>query len=138
MAKQMLLLVAMASLGGCVAGQTDLKQTENSPQQSITEFNQELLQMRARENEEIAMLREQDLPQLRDELERAMHQLKEVQQSQDDLKHRLALLEGQKAGGMETAEASTARRLDALDIILGKLLLRMEALEKRIQALEKS
>jgi uncharacterized protein HemX len=136
MANQLLLLVAIASLGGCVAEQTDLKQTEKSLQQSITQSNQELAQTRARQNQEIAMLREQDLPQLRDELERAMHQMKEVQQSQDDLKHRLALLEHQKSGGME--EANTERRLDALDVILGKILLRMETLEKRLQALEKS
>jgi hypothetical protein len=138
MAKQMLLLVAIASLGGCVAERTDVKQTEESLQEIIPHTNQEFAQTRARQNQEIAMLRERDLPQLRGELERAMHQMKEIQQSQDDLKHRLALFEHQKSGGMEMSEANTESRLDALDIILGKILLRMEALEKRLAALEKN
>ena len=97
---------------GCVAQQSDLKQTERNLQQRIKQSNDESAQTRARQSQEILMLREQELPQLRGELERAFHQAQEHKAKQEE-------------------------RLDSLDVVIGKILLRMEDLEKRLQTLKK-
>lgn len=97
---------------GCIAQQSDLKQTERSLQQRIKQSSDESAQTRARQSQEIMMLREQELPQLRGELERALHQAQELQGKQEDLKLRAAQLEQQTkrleqlAGKLE-AESAT-------------------------------
>ncbi len=91
-----LFIVALtALLSGCVAQQADLKQTEKTLQQRIKQSSDELAQARARQSQEISTLREQELPQLRGDLERALHQAQELQAKQEDLKHRSAQLEQQ-------------------------------------------
>ena len=82
-------------LTGCIAQQADLKQTEKNLQQRIKQTSDESAQTRARQSQEISMLREQELPQLRGELERALHQAQELQGKQEDLKQRAAQLEQQ-------------------------------------------
>ena len=89
-----LLTIVMIS-SGCVAQLADVKQMEKNLQRKIRQSNEELTKMLARQNLEIATLREQELPQLRDQLERAQHQAKELQQRQDDIKQRSAVLEQQ-------------------------------------------
>ncbi len=88
-------LVSALSMTGCVAQQADLKQTEKNLQRRIKQSNEELAQTRARQSQEITNLREQELPQLRDQLERAQHQAQEIQKRQDDIKQRSAALEQQ-------------------------------------------
>jgi len=78
---------------GCIAQQADLKQTERNLQQRIKQSSDESAQTRARQSQEISLLREQELPQLRGELERALHQAHELQGKQEDLKQRSAQLE---------------------------------------------
>jgi tol-pal system protein YbgF len=80
---------------GCIAQQADLKQTEKSLQQRIKQSSDELAQSRARQSQEISVLREQELPQLRGELERALHQAQELQGKQEDLMQRSAQHEQQ-------------------------------------------
>jgi len=80
---------------GCIAQQSDLKQTEKNLQQRIKQSSDESAQTRARQSQEISVLREQELPQLRGELERALHQAQELQGKQEDLKQRSAQLEQQ-------------------------------------------
>src|SRR5262247_2325476 len=80
---------------GCLAQQADLKQTERNLQQRIKQSSDESAQTRARQSQEISALREQELPQLRGELERALHQTQELQGKQEDLKQRTAQLEQQ-------------------------------------------
>jgi tol-pal system protein YbgF len=80
---------------GCIAQQADLKQTERNLQQRIKQSSDESAQTRARQSQEISVLREQELPQLRGELERALHQAQELQGKQEDLKQRSAQLEQQ-------------------------------------------
>ena len=80
---------------GCIAQQADLKQTEKNLQQRIKQSSDESAQTRARQSQEISMLREQELPQLRGELDRALHQAQELQGKQEDLKQRAAQLEQQ-------------------------------------------
>ncbi|HKO30321.1 MAG TPA: tol-pal system protein YbgF [Nitrospiraceae bacterium] len=82
-------------LTGCIAQQADLKQTEKILQQRIKQTSDESAQTRARQSQEISVLREQELPQLRGELERALHQAQELQGKQEDLKQRSAQLEQQ-------------------------------------------
>ncbi|MCX5728866.1 MAG: hypothetical protein NTZ28_08520, partial [Nitrospirae bacterium] len=97
---------------GCIAQQADLKQTEKNLQQRIKQSSDESAQTRARQSQEISVLREQELPQLRGELERALHQAQELQGKQEDLKQRASQIEQQTkkleqlAGKIET-ESST-------------------------------
>ena len=78
---------------GCLAQQAELKQTERNLQQRIKQTSDESAQTRARQSQEISVLREQELPQLRGELERALHQAHELQGKQEDLKQRSVQLE---------------------------------------------
>jgi tol-pal system protein YbgF len=87
-------VIALLSTG-CIAQQADLKQTEKNLQQRIKQTSDESAQTRARQSQEISVLREQELPQLRGELERALHQAQELQAKQEDLKQRSAQLEQQ-------------------------------------------
>jgi len=73
---------------GCMAQQSDLKRTEK-------DIKNQLSQTSARQNQEISTLREQELPRLRGELEKALHLAKDLQGRQDDFKHRSAQLEQQ-------------------------------------------
>lgn len=84
-----------AFLSGCVAQQSDLKQTEKVLQQRIKQQDDQLSQTRARQSQEISTLRDQDLPQLRGELEKALYLTQDLQAKQEDLKHRLAQSEQQ-------------------------------------------
>jgi len=85
-----LLSVALIGLvlSGCMAQQSDLKRTEK-------DFRNQLSQTSAKQNQEISTLREQELPQLRGELEKALHLAKDLQGRQEDFKHRSAQLEQQ-------------------------------------------
>ncbi|MBX3329594.1 MAG: tol-pal system protein YbgF [Nitrospira sp.] len=80
--------VGVLLLPGCVAQQSDLKKAEKDLQQQLS-------QSRARQSQEISTLREHELPQLRGELEKALHQARELQNKQEDFKHRSAQLEQQ-------------------------------------------
>jgi tol-pal system protein YbgF len=84
-----------AFLSGCVAQQSDLKQTEKVLQQRIKQQDDQLSQTRARQGQEISTLRDQELPQLRGELEKALYLTQDLQAKQEDLKHRLAQSEQQ-------------------------------------------
>ena len=84
-----------AVLPGCVAQQADLKQTEKALQQRIKQQDDQLSQARARQSQELSVLREQELPILRGELDKALQQAKELQGRQEDLKYRSAQLEQQ-------------------------------------------
>lgn len=92
-AMAVVLVMLFTLLSGCVAQQADLKQAERALQQKLKQQDDQLSQTRARQSQEISNLREQDLPQLRGELEKARHQAEELQSRQEDLKHRSAQLE---------------------------------------------
>jgi tol-pal system protein YbgF len=87
-------IVSLAFLSGC-AQQADLLQTEKTLQKRIKQQDDQFSQARARQGQEISALREQELPQLRGDLERVSHQVGDLQTRQEDLKHRLAQLEQQ-------------------------------------------
>jgi len=90
-----IIVVLFALLSGCVAQEADLTQTEKVLHQRIKQQDDQLSQSRARQSQEISTLRDQELPQLRGELERALHQAQDLQAKQENLKHRLMQLEQQ-------------------------------------------
>jgi tol-pal system protein YbgF len=77
-----------AVLPGCVAQQADLKRAEKTLQDQLSKTG-------ARQNNEISSLREEELPRLRGEVEKANHKAQELQARYDDLKHRSGQLEQQ-------------------------------------------
>jgi tol-pal system protein YbgF len=80
------LTVALATvLPGCVAQQADLKQTEQNLHKKIKQSNEELAQSRARQGQEISSIREQELPKIQGDLDKALHQTKVLEARQDDL-----------------------------------------------------
>lgn len=91
------ILVLVASglilLSGCVAQQADLKQTERELQRRIKQTTEEQAQTRARQNQEIVSLREQDIPSLRGDVEKAIHRTQSLEARQDDLLARMATQE---------------------------------------------
>jgi DNA repair exonuclease SbcCD ATPase subunit len=147
----LLIFLTILPSAGCVAQQPDLKQTERNLQQRIKQSNDESAQTRARQSQEILMLREQELPQLRGELERALHQAQELQGKQEDLKQRAVQLEQltkqleQLAGKMEAENTIRHTKIQESlkaqdmrnDVVIGTILLRMDDLEKRVKTLEK-
>jgi len=124
-------------LPGCVAQQSDLKKAEKDLQQQLS-------QTRARQSQELSTLREQELPQLRGELEKALNQARELQGKQEDFKHRSAQLEQQTkkleqlAAKLE-ADSSTRylwmqRSFETQDV---KVSARLDELSKAMEALKK-
>ncbi len=148
-------LVAVCLMNGCVAQQADLKQTERHLQQKIKQSSEELAQTRARQSQEISTLREQELPQLRGELERALHQAQELQNKQEDLKQRSAILEQQTrkleqlASKMETEsatryawvqksfESQDAKNKEDRDHLRGEVNNRLDEMNRQMELLRK-
>jgi tol-pal system protein YbgF len=89
-----IIAVLFAVLSGC-AQQADLVHTERVLQQRIKQQDDQLSQTRARQSLEISTLRDQELPLLRGELEKALHQGQDLRARQEDLLHRTAQLEQQ-------------------------------------------
>ena len=111
-----LVLVAsgLALLSGCVAQQADLKQTERELQRRIKQQTEEQAQTRARQNQEIVSLREQDIPSLRGDVDKAIHRTQSLEARQDDLLARLASQDSkvnQRLGESEKRSAEESKRL---------------------------
>jgi chromosome segregation ATPase len=79
------------SLSGCVSPPSDTKSMERKIKESSAEQNKRV----AQQNQELELLKNQELPRLRGELEKAQHQAREIQRAQDDLNQRSAVLEQQ-------------------------------------------
>ncbi len=142
-------------MNGCVAQQADLKQTERNLQQRIKQSNEEFLQTRARQSQEITALREQELPQLRDQLDRAQHQAQEIQKAQDDMRQRSAVLEQQTrkleqlASKMDTEsttryawvqkslEGQDAKNKEDRDRLRGEVNTRLDDINRQMEQLRK-
>jgi tol-pal system protein YbgF len=103
-----------ALLSGCVAQQADLKQTERELQRRIKQQTEEQAQTRARQNQEIISLREQDIPSLRGDLDKAMHRSQVLESRQDDLLSKLASQESKferRIGDSEKRSLEESKRL---------------------------
>ena len=79
------------SLSGCVSQPGDMKSMERKVKESSAAQNKRV----AQQNQELELLKSQELPKLRGELEKAQHQTQEIQRAQDDLSQRSAALEQQ-------------------------------------------
>ena len=104
----------LALLSGCVAQQADLKQTERELQRRIKQSTEELAQTRARQNQEIVSLREQDIPTLRGDVDKAIHRTQSLEARQDDLMSKLASQDaklGQRIGEAEKRSLEESKRL---------------------------
>jgi hypothetical protein len=112
-------------LCGCVAQESEVKKAEKDLQQRLSQSLTE-------QNQLLAHLREKDLPQLRGELEKAMRQSRDFQAKQEELK--ILLDRAEKLN--QEYKAGIPQRLDSLDLIVGKILLRLEEIEKRLQSKE--
>jgi len=80
-------------LSGCVAQEADLRKAEKGLQQSIKQHNDQLSQARAKQGLEISTLRDQEMPRLRGDLEKALFRAQDLQAKHEDFKHRLEQLE---------------------------------------------
>jgi hypothetical protein len=81
-----IIFLAALSLSGYVPQQADLKQTEKNRPQRITQSNDESAQTGVRQSQESSVLQEQELLQLRSDLEWALRQAQELQAMQEDLR----------------------------------------------------
>jgi tol-pal system protein YbgF len=72
-----------------VAQQADLKQVDRDLQKRIKQSTEELAQTRARQNQEIVALKEQELPALRGELDRALHRTQTLEARQEDIQAKM-------------------------------------------------
>ena len=104
----------LALLSGCVAQQADLKQTERELQRRIKQTTEEQAQNRARQNQEIVSLREQDIPSLRGDVDKAIHRTQSLEAKQDDLMAKLASQDAklnQRMGEGEKRSLEESKRL---------------------------
>ena len=109
-----LVVTGCALLSGCVAQQADLKQTERELQRRIKQQTEEQAQNRARQNQEIVSLREQDIPSLRGDVDKALHRAQSLDARQDDLLAKLASQEGKferRIGEAEKRSTEEGKRL---------------------------
>lgn len=109
-----LVVAGCAFLSGCVAQQADLKQTERELQRRIKQQTEEQAQNRARQNQEIISLREQDIPSLRGDVDKALHRAQSLDARQDDLLAKLANQESKferRIGEAEKRSAEEGKRL---------------------------
>jgi DNA anti-recombination protein RmuC len=83
------------SLSGCVEQQGDMKGDMKSMERKIKVSSAEQNKRVAQQHQELEILKSQELPKLRGELEKAQHQAQEIQRAQDDLSQRSAVLEQQ-------------------------------------------
>lgn len=109
-----LVAAGLSLLSGCVAQQADLKQTERELQRRIKQTTEEQAQTRARQNQEIVSLREQDIPSLRGDVDKAIHRAQTLEARQDDLLAKLASQDSrvnQRLGESEKRFAEESKRL---------------------------
>lgn len=139
-----ILVLAVLVLSGCVPQQVDLKQTEKNLPQRIKQLSDETTQTRAQQNREISVIREEELPQLRGNLERTLHQTQDLQAKQDDLRQRVRNLEQVVGRTERPLEGSTnplrndiEARVDTLVEVTSSILVQIADLSKRVKAIEK-
>src|SRR5690242_21746839 len=87
----LVVLSLILCLSGCVEQKADMKGMERKIKESSMEQNKRV----AQQNQELEILKSQELPKLRGELEKAQHQAQEIQRAQDDLSQRSVALEQQ-------------------------------------------
>jgi hypothetical protein len=142
------------SLSGCVAQPGDMKGMERKIKESSAEQNKRV----AQQNQELEILKSQELPKLRGELEKAEHQAQEIQRESlnaqdmknksdrdqlridvnarlDDINRQMESLRKDIIDAVAKTNAALVKgltsRLDSIDVVIGTILHRVEELEKR-------
>jgi len=139
--------MAVMGLSGCTDHQAEQKK---GGQQLISN---ELAQIRARHTEELNTLRERELPQLRGTVEQAMHRSRELENKQEDLKHRIWELEQevkklrqiasqqQEVSTLKEAASPLSRsiqeRLEVQEDLINSLMNQLTEQSKRLRTIEK-
>lgn len=140
------LTMTMAGLSGCADQQAEQKKGGQL-------ISNELAQIRARHSEELTSLREKELPQLRGTVEQAMHRSRELENKQEDLKHRIWELEQEvkrlRQQQASQAEVSTLKeaasplsrsiqeRLEVQEDLINSLMNQLTEQSKRLRTIEK-
>ncbi len=101
-------------LPGCIAQQADLKQAERDLQKKIKQSNEEQVQTRARQSQEISAIREQELPTLRGDLDKALHQGKVFENRLDDLQAKLESRIEKRSADQDRRAAEQDQRLSGI------------------------
>ncbi|ULA62223.1 MAG: hypothetical protein LZF86_10083 [Nitrospira sp.] len=133
----LLIVLTILPLSGCVAQQADLKQTERALQQKLKQQDDQLSQARARQSQGISILREQELPQLRGQLEQALHQIQDLRAQIDSLTPRSKKNLSSEVDELGTSSKNVEARLDSHDELLSSILFQLAELTKQVKALEK-
>lgn len=139
------LTMTIAGLSGCADQQAEQKK-------GGLLIGDELAQIRARHSEELSSLREKELPQLRGTVEQAMHRSRELENKQEDLKHRIWELEQEVKKLRQLAsqnEVSTLKeaasplsrsiqeRLEVQEDLINSLMNQLTEQSKRLRTIEK-
>ncbi len=139
------LTMTIVGLTGCAEQQAEQKKGGQL-------ISNELAQIRARHNEEWSSLREKELPQLRGTVEQAMHRSRELENKQEDLKHRIWELEQEVKKLRQLAsqnEVSTLKeaasplsrsiqeRLEVQEDLINSLMNQLTEQSKRLRTIEK-
>ncbi|MBI4402341.1 MAG: tol-pal system protein YbgF [Nitrospirae bacterium] len=135
-------LLLAVLLPGCLAQKAELKQTKVDMDKVVSET-------RARLSQEIRVLRDEDFPALRGELDKIGHQSTTLRSRLDDLEHqtvsRLASLEKMQHEHVATLKraqneqvSSLKADLDQVREELGKVTARLEAMSTTVVSLAKS
>ncbi len=149
-------LLVGAWMAGCVAQEADLRQAKKDLQKEIKQSQEALAQTRARQNQELTNLREQDLPKLEGKIEVAARQAEVLTHAQEDLKTRAAGLDKRtteiekRLGWTEKTLVEQDSLIKTQDNLLkterervkaeltgevGKALSRLEVLQKSVESL---
>lgn len=126
-----LLAFALVVLGGCLPQQADLKDEE--PIQSI----EGMARIQARQGQEIASLREQELPRMRGELDRAIHQLLELRVKLEDLSSGPKKSVSAEIDKPESSFQNVESRLDSHDELLSSIMVQLSELTRQVKGLKK-
>lgn len=143
---QGLLLLVFLNMYGCASRQGDFKQPDRELLRLIKQQTEEQAQTRARQNQEIVSLREQDIPSLRGDIDKAIHRTQSLEARQDQLMAKLQQLlastspsntnrpqanssQVTNSAGMEKCEA----KLDQHDELISSLLVQVQELSKVVR-----
>lgn len=127
------------SLYGCVAPQADLKQTERELQRRIKQQTEEQAQNRARQNQEIVSLREQDIPTLRDNIREMMQRIQTIEARQQDVTNRISTQKRRddstsfRSKFTDADLKSCEARLEQHDELITSLLMKVQELSQLVK-----
>lgn len=128
------------SLHGCVSQQADLKQTERELQRRMKQQTEELAQNRARQNQEIISLREQDIPSIRENIKEMMHRIQAIEARQQDATNKISTQKRRDENTNFRSKLTDAdlksceARLEQHDELITSLLMKVQELSQLVKS----